>query len=112
MSDDSILTDPTRQSLDLRQEPYQSIPLAGGAWTQIADPDPQRLSLTAVSVSLDMRLIIAPAPVGSPTDAVASQTPAVQVYHAAAYPLLIIGQWWAWSSGVQTLYVWDVTREQ
>lgn len=111
MADDNILTDPTRQSIELRQVPYRTVPLPGGAWVQVANPDPQRLTLTVVGSVNWGDVILSPVNVGTPT-IVATSSPSVPlVIHAAAYPLLVSGQWWAWSALPQTLLVWDVTRE-
>ena len=111
MSADGILTDPTRQVIELRQVPYRTVNLPGGAWRQVATPDPQRLTLTVAGTVNWGDVVLLPEPIGTPTIAAVTSPQLPLVVHAAAYPLLISGQWWAWSVLPQTLAVWDVTRE-
>lgn len=111
MSDDNILTDPTRQNIELRQVPYRTVPMPGGGWVQVAKPDPQRLTLTVMGSVNWSDILLSPVPVGTPTIASVTAPPTPIVIHAAAFPLLISGQWWAWSNVAQTAIVWDVTRE-
>lgn len=98
MSRESILTEPYLQSAEMLATPPQVVTLAAGQWTLIASAEPQRMTLTVIPDQWERDVLVSPVNYGAgvgPARVVPSLP--IQV-HAAVWPLLIGGAWWAFSA--------------
>lgn len=97
MSRESILTEPYLQSVEMIALPPRVVTLAAGVWTQIAAPEPQRLTLTISPDVWSSGYAFSPVPFGS-ISGLSLNAPVVAIQiHSAVYPLLIGGTWWGYS---------------
>ena len=111
MRDESILADPRQQNTDLRIVGPRTVSVPATTWTQIAEPEPQRLALTIFASGNATQIIYSPVPQGAPAFSPYKDDRLPVVIHAAAYPLLVSGQWWAYTMSGQDVVVWDTVRE-
>lgn len=108
---ESILTDLMDQSLELFALEPRTVVIPATTWKKIADAQPTRLTLTVVSGTVNDTLIVSPIAYGSGAlvTKVGDAQP-IQI-HASVWPLLIGGQWWAYSNAGQTCTVIEVIRQ-
>ena len=109
---DPLLADPLQQCGRIIVTPPRSYPGADGVPVKIAGNNPMRMALTVLTSSLDY-LYVHPFPVTVgvfPVAAAILYTPIV--IHAAAYPGLIQGEWWAHARAGQTIFVYESSLER
>lgn len=107
---DSILTRPYLQSAELLTRPPLTVVLSAGVWTQVAPPDPQRMSLVVVPGDWSIALLVSPVPYGVAPFLGGGVVTTPPLIHAAVWPLLIGGAWWCLSTAGQTVTALDTIR--
>ena len=97
MSRETILTEPYLQSLELIALPPREVILPAGVWTPIAEPEPQRMTLTISPDQWAAGYAFSPVPYGA-ISGLSLNVPVVAIQiHSATFPLLIGGAWWGYS---------------
>lgn len=105
---DGILTRTRLQVANLYADPPRTVPLPAGVWTLIADQDVSRLTLTVILDPTAAPVLISPAPLGSSSGVAVVHTGLPIQVHAAFWPLLITGQWWALAGNNSTAFCIEV----
>ena len=107
---DDILTRSMLQSAELVTLSPRSVVVPAATWTLIADVQCLRLTLTVLRGSFTDPIYLSPIKYGAAGVFASIERPLPIQIHAAEFPLLISGQWWALSSGGQTLTILDTIR--
>lgn len=112
MSDGNILTEPTLQNDSLLVQPAVTVTVPGATWTVILTPDPDRQAFLVLPSLWNVEYHVSPQPVGAVAGGGWRAEPLPTIVHGAVYPLLIAGQWWAYSPLGIALTIVEVIRRE
>lgn len=109
---ENILTEPLLQNDELIALAPRVVPLVISTWTQIAQAQVMRLTLTIMALDMNQPVFISPLPYGANgISAFANRYGVIQI-HGSEFPLLIGGVWWCFCPAAQSLTIIETIRNK